>query len=79
MDIGQKLIEVSRDVRKIEYDNNTNKEQTKGLGWLAGGGGVLFATLMRPFMDLMNIPSNLFINLLIVILSIIIVVLLELI
>ncbi|OXE92896.1 DUF443 family protein [Staphylococcus epidermidis] len=73
--LDKELIEVSREtLEKIEYDNNTNKEQTKGLGWLAGGGGVLFATLMRPFMDLMNIPSNLFINLLIVILSIIIVV-----
>ncbi|WP_142293654.1 DUF443 family protein, partial [Staphylococcus epidermidis] len=49
--LDKELIEVSREtLEKIEYDNNTNKEQTKGLGWLAGGGGVLFATLMRPFM-----------------------------
>ncbi|MEX2948417.1 DUF443 family protein [Staphylococcus warneri] len=73
--LKKELIEVSSDeLKEIEYDNKTNKEQSQNIRWISAGGGVLIATLMRPFMDLMDVSSNQFINSLIVILSILVVV-----
>ena len=78
LDIKKELIEVSNDkLNEIEYDDNNNKEQAKNIGCVSGGGGVLIATLMRPFMDLMDVPSNQSINSLIVILMVLVIVLLE--
>ncbi len=60
------LIEISSDkLKEIEYDNKTNKEQSQNLRWISGGTGVLIALLMRPFMDLLDVPSSIFINLII--------------
>ena len=64
--LKKELIEVSNDkLNEIEYDDNNNKEQAKNIGCVSGGGGVLIATLMRPFMDLMDVPSNIYINIII--------------
>lgn len=60
------LIEISSDkLKEIEYDNKTNKEQSQNLRWISGGTGVLIALLMRPFIDLLDVPSSIFINLII--------------
>ncbi len=73
--LKKELIEVSNDkLNEIEYDDNNNKEQAKNIGCVSGGGGVLIATLMRPFMDLMDVPSNQFINSLIVIVTVLVIV-----
>ncbi|MCG1791647.1 DUF443 family protein [Staphylococcus epidermidis] len=72
--LKKELIEVSNDkLNEIEYDDNNNKEQAKNIGCVSGG-GVLIATLMRPFMDLMDVPSNQFINSLIVIVTVLVIV-----
>lgn len=64
--LKKELIEVSNDkLNEIEYDDNNNKEQAKNIGCVSGGGGVLIATLMRPFMDLLDVPSNIYINIII--------------
>ncbi|MCG1995304.1 DUF443 family protein [Staphylococcus epidermidis] len=73
--LKKEIIEVSNDkLNEIEYDDNNNKAQAKNIGCVSGGGGVLIALLMRPFMDLMDVPSNQFINSLIVIVTILIIV-----
>lgn len=72
--LKKELIEVSNDkLNENEYDDNNNKEQAKNIGCVSGG-GVLIATLMRPFMDLMDVPSNQFINSLIVIVTVLVIV-----
>ncbi|MBI5972900.1 DUF443 family protein [Staphylococcus caledonicus] len=71
--LKKELIEASNaKLNEIEYDDNNNKEQAKNIGCVSGG--VLIATLTRPFMDLMDIPSNQFINSLIVIVTILVIV-----
>lgn len=73
--LKKEIIEVSNDkLNEIEYDDNNNKTQDKNIGCVSGGGGVLIALLMRPFMDLMDVPSNQFINSLIVIVTILVIV-----
>ena len=69
------LIEISSDkLKEIEYDNKTNKEQSQNIRWISSSAGILIALLMRPFMDLMDVPSNQFINSLIVIVTILVIV-----
>ncbi|MCG1340856.1 DUF443 family protein [Staphylococcus epidermidis] len=64
--LKKELIEVSNDkLNEIEYDNKTNKERSQNIRWLSGGAGVLIALLMRPFMDLLDVPSNIYINIII--------------
>lgn len=60
------LIEITNDkLNEIEYDNKTNKERSQNIRWISGGAGVLIALLMRPFMDLLDVPSNIYINIII--------------
>ena len=60
------LIEITNDkLNEIEYDNKTNKERSQNIRWISGGVGVLIALLMRPFMDLLDVPSNIYINIII--------------
>lgn len=60
------LIEISSDkLKEIEYDNKTNKEQSQNIRWISSGTGVLIALLMRPFMELLDVPSSIYINLII--------------
>lgn len=60
------LIEITNDkLNEIEYDNKTNKERSQNISWISGGAGVLIALLMRPFMDLLDVPSNIYINIII--------------
>lgn len=55
------LIEITNDkLNEIEYDNKTNKERSQNIRWISGGAGVLIALLMRPFMDLLDVPSNIY-------------------
>ncbi|MCG1463268.1 DUF443 family protein [Staphylococcus epidermidis] len=64
--LKKELIEVSNDkLNEIEYDNKTNKERSQNIRWLSGGAEVLIALLMRPFMDLLDVPSNIYINIII--------------
>ncbi|MCG1103795.1 DUF443 family protein [Staphylococcus epidermidis] len=60
------LIEISSDkLKELEYDNKTNKEQSQNIRWISSGTGVLIALLMRPFMELLDVPSSIYINLII--------------
>ncbi|MGX0073999.1 putative membrane protein (TIGR01218 family) [Staphylococcus epidermidis] len=64
--LKKELIEITNDkLNEIEYDNKTNKERSQNIRWISGGAGVLMALLMRPFMDLLDVPSNIYINIII--------------
>ena len=64
--LKKELIEISNDkLNEIEYDNKTNKKRSQNIRWISGGAGVLIALLMRPFMDLLDVPSNIYINIII--------------
>lgn len=59
--LKKELIEVSNDkLNEIEYDNKTNKERSQNIRWISGVAGGLIALLMRPFMDLLDVPSNIY-------------------
>lgn len=67
----QVLVEIDKDTLDNIRTNHINENKNNALGSIGTGIGVLFATLTKPILDYMNFTTNLLLNIILVLTSII--------
>ena len=67
----QVLVEIDKDTLDNIRTNHINENKNNALGSIGTGIGVLFATLTKPILDYMNFTTNLLLNIILVLISII--------
>lgn len=67
----QVLVEIDKDSLDNIRTNHINENKNNALGSIGTGIGVLFATLTKPILDYMNFTTNLLLNIILVLISII--------
>ncbi|MCG1981673.1 DUF443 family protein [Staphylococcus epidermidis] len=67
----QVLVEIDKDTLDNIRTNHINENKNNALGSIGTGIGVLFATLTKPILDYMNFTTNLLLNIMLVLISII--------
>lgn len=67
----QVLVEIDKDTLDNIRTNHINENKNNVLGSIGTGIGVLFATLTKPILDYMNFTTNLLLNIILVLTSII--------
>ncbi|RNM16861.1 DUF443 family protein [Staphylococcus pasteuri] len=67
----QVLVEIDKDTLDNIRKNHINENKNNALGSIGTGIGVLFATLTKPILDYMNFTTNLLLNIMLVLISII--------
>lgn len=67
----QVLVEIDKDTLDNIRTNHINENKNNALGSIGIGIGVLFATLTKPILDYMNFTTNLLLNIILVLTSII--------
>lgn len=67
----QVLVEIDKDSLDNIRTNHINENKNNALGSIGTGIGVLFATLTKPILDYMNFTTNLLLNIILVLTSII--------